>query len=346
MNNGEKRVTLNDVAKVAGVSASTISRALKDDPRISLEVIQKVKKISSELGYVPNITARSLKTGRSQIIGLLVRDINDEWSAAVIPAVEKECSNFKYALLLSNSDSDLNREQYYLNVLKQRNVEGVLILTPLSSDQESYLKIADEIPMVLVDTYLSEPKLNAITVDHELGSYISTSHLLDLGHRETAFISGPLNISPSRQYRHGYYRALSERGILDDKRLFVEEKRIDVEHGYRAMQKILEKYPGITAVATGSDLMAAGAMKAVKDGGLAIPDDISIVGYDDIPMSSFLSPALTTIRQDRGVLGRLAVEMLMGVIEGNSINPKQITIPPEFVLRESTSQPKKRMTFY
>jgi len=341
MNNGEKRVTLHDVAKVAGVSASTVSRALKDDRRITPEVIQKVKKIASELGYVPNITARSLKTGRSQTIGLLVRDISDEWSAAVIPAVEEECSNFKYALLLSNSDSDIQREQYYLNILKQRNVEGVLILTPLSSDQASYLQKANEIPIVLVDTFLSEPKLNAITVDHELGSHISTSHLLDLGHHKTAFISGPLDISPSRQYRHGYYRALKERGIPEDMGLFIDQKRIDVEHGYRAMQNILEKYPGITAVATGSDLMAAGAMKAVKDRGLAIPEDISIIGYDDIPMSSFLSPALTTIRQDRGVLGRLAVEMLMEVIEGHSTGPKQITIPPKFVLRESTSPPKK-----
>ena len=126
MYNSEKRVTLNDVAKVAGVSASTVSRALKDDPRISKKVILMVKKISSDLGYVPNITARSLKTGRSQIVGLLVRDISDEWSAAIIPAIEKECSKYNYALLLSNADSDQKREQYYLNVLKQRNVEGIL----------------------------------------------------------------------------------------------------------------------------------------------------------------------------------------------------------------------------
>ena len=194
--------------------------------------------------------------------------------------------------------------------------------------------------MVLVDTYLSEPKINAITVDHEMGSNISTNHLLDLGHKFTAFISGPLDISPSRQYHHGYFRALTDNGIPKDQGLFIEVKRIDIEHGYRAMQLILEQRPNITAIATGSDLMATGAMKAIKDTGLTVPGDISLVGYDDIPMSSFLNPALTTVRQDRRILGRMAVEMLMEGIAGNSPEPKQTTILPEFVLRESTAQAK------
>jgi DNA-binding LacI/PurR family transcriptional regulator len=340
MQDNNRRVTLIDVAKKAGVSASTVSRALKNDPRISEIVTEKVKRIAVEMGYIPNITARSLKTGHTNIIGLLVRDISDEWSAAVIPAIEHECSKHNLALLLSNADSDPQRERYYLEVFQQRNAEGVIILTPVSSNQIEYLPYARSVPMVLVDTFLDQPLINTITVDHELGSYMSTNHLLELGHREIVFISGPLEIAPSRKYKEGFNRALRENQINEKGAIFRAEKIIDVDHGYRAMQEVLRWNPNLTAVATGSDLMAAGAMKAIKDYGLNIPEDISIVGYDDIPLSNFLDPALTTIRQDRGVLGELAVEILLDLISGNADQVRQITIPPEIILRESTAPVK------
>jgi len=337
MQTNKRRVTLNDVAEKACVSASTVSRALKNDPRISKSVSEKVARIAREMEYIPNFTARSLKTGQTNIIGLLVRDISDEWSASVIPAIENECSKYNYALLLCNADSDIQREKYYLEVLQQRNAEGVIILTPISSKQEDYLTLARSVPLVLVDTFFEKPKINIITVDHELGAYISTSHLLKLGHKNIVFISGPLDIAPSRQYRQGFFRALRENQISEKLALFHAEDMIDVIQGYEAMKRVLCRYPAITAVATGSDLMAAGAMKAIKDKGLKIPRDISIVGYDDIPLSGFLNPALSTIRQDLGALGKLAVDILQEVIMGKQEKARQITIPPEFILRESTA---------
>ncbi len=338
MTEKRKRITLNDVAKIARVSASTVSRALKNDRRISKEVSLYIKEVAAQIEYIPNITARSLKTGSTNTIGLLVRDISDEWSGALIPFIEKECTLLNYALLLSNADSSAEREKYYLRVFQQRNTEGILILTPLSSDQKEYIPYAESVPLVLVDTYLKNPKINVVTVDHELGAYLSTSHLIQLGHRNIVFITGPLNISPSRSYKHGYKRALKERNIDFDERNFIATKIIDIDHGYQTMHSILRKNKSITAVATGSDLMAAGAMKAIRNEGLRIPQDISIVGYDDIPLSDLLTPPLTTIKQDREVLGKLAVKSLMGVIHNSAAEPEQIIIPPEIVIRKSTTR--------
>lgn len=331
------RATLKDVARAAGVSASTVSRALKNDLRISPAVTKRIKQIAKQVGYIPDITARSLRTGRTNTIGLLVRDISDEWSAALIPFIEKECTALNYALLLSNADSDPEREKYYLKVFQQRNVEGILILTPVSSNQDDYLRFAQTTPLVLVDIALQSPKINAVTVDHELGAFLSTQHLIDLRHREIAFISGPLNLSPSQSYRDGFLKALIEYKIQNNKKNFIATEKIDIAHGYQAMQELIQKKPSLTAVATGSDLMAAGAMKAIKEYGFSIPNDISIIGYDDIPLSDLLTPPLSSVKQDRQKLGQAAIELLTQVINSEIIKPKQITIPPELILRKSTS---------
>ncbi len=337
MENGNHLVTIKDIAKELGISGSTVSRALRDDARISKEVIKSVKHTAVRLGYVPNMAAKSLRTGKTNTIGLLVRDINDGWSATVIPAIEKYCTEQGYGLLLCNANNDPQMERFYRRILQQRRVEGVLILTPMFPNADEYYPYSKSVPLVLVDIKLDQPIVNAITVDHEQGAYLSTKYLLDLGHRRIVFLIGPMNLSPNIMSIKGYERAMLEFGIQSKDQLVVTIAHTGVQDGYDGMMEVLKIDPMPTALATFSDLVAAGALDAAKRNGLRIPEDFSIVGYDDIPLSSLITPPLTTILQDKEALGRLAVETLCKEIRGENLLPQQQKIPPKLIIRNSTA---------
>ena len=335
--NTKKIVTINDIAKELGVSGSTVSRALKDNPRISKDLIKKVKKSAAKMGYSPNTAAQSLRTGRSNTIGLIVRDISDGWSETVIPFVEKACTENGYGLLLCNANNDPSSEQYYLRVLQQRRIDGILILTPFYSSGDAYLPFAQNLPLVLMDLFLDKSTVNTVTIDHEIGAYLSTIHLLELGHRHIAFIVGPLNLSPCVRSVNGYKKAMLEYGILDEAQIIVPTKHTDIQDGYNAMLEILKISPRPSALATISDLMAIGAMDAAKRNGINIPEDFSIVGYDDIPFSALMTPPLTTILQDKEELSKAAVSLLQKCILKENDSPRQIRITPHLIERKSTA---------
>jgi LacI family transcriptional regulator len=335
--NTQKITKISDIAKELGVSGSTVSRALNDNPRISKDLIKKVKKTAAKMGYVPNTAAQSLRTGRSNTIGLIVRDISDGWSETVIPFIEKACTEFGYGLLLCNANNDPSKERYYLRVLQQRRIDGVLILTPFYSSGEAYLPFAQNLPLVLMDMFLDNSIVNSVTIDHEIGAYLSTRHLLELGHCHIAFIVGPLNLSPCARSVIGYKKAMMEFGIEDEAQMIVPTKHTDIKDGYAAMVEILKTSPRPSALATISDLMAIGAMDAAKRNGILIPDDFSIVGYDDIPFSALVTPPLTTILQDKEELSKAAVSLLQKSILKENNSPHQIKITPRLVLRKSTA---------
>jgi LacI family transcriptional regulator len=342
MENNNHIITINDIAQELGISGSTVSRALHDDARISQEVIKKVKKAAARLGYIPNVAARSLRTGKSDTIGLIVRDINDGWSATVIPSLEKECAAKGYGLLLCNSNNDPQLEKFYMRVLQQRRVDGVLILTPIFPAADPYFEYSKSVPLVLVDIGLNQPLVNAITVDHELGAYLSTEYLLGLGHRRIVFLAGPMNLSPNIMNVRGYKRAMTEAGIHSEKQIIVVTTYTGIQDGFDGMLEILKLNPIPTALATFSDLVAAGALDAAKRNGINIPEDFSIIGYDDIPLSSLITPPLTTVIQDKETLGKLSVEVLCSVIQGEDKVPRQYKIPPKLVIRDSTSPYKQK----
>lgn len=331
--------TIDDIARELGVANSTVSRALRDDPRISERVIGEVKKTAARLGYVPNIAARSLRTGRSRMIGLVVRDIRDSFSVETIRGVEEACAEHDYGLLLCNSNDESEKEQYYLRMLLQRRVDGVLILTPTAPATSQYLTVRRAMPLVLVDAEVRDTPLAAITVDHVMGGYLATKHLLDLGHRHVVFLSGPLHLSPCARMVEGYRRAMTEAGVPAEDQIVTTVRRTDLNDGYHGMEDILRRYPYATALATVSDLLASGALDAARHHNLEVPRDFSIVGYDDVPLASILTPPLTTVAQDEMTLGSQAVKMLLEEIDATPAAPRQVTLPPELVVRQSTAQP-------
>jgi LacI family transcriptional regulator len=339
-----RKVTINDIAKELGVANSTVSRALRDEPTISAPVKQQVKRAAALMGYVPNIAARSLRTGRSRIIGLLVRDIRDGLTTEVIPGVEAACAARDYGLLVCNAGDDPTVERSYLHMLQQRRVDGILILTPKSQSTDSYLVITRGTPTVLVDATPEDSSICAVSVDHVTGLYLSTRHLLDLGHRRIAFLCGPLSLFPCANSAKGYAAAMLKAGIAEADHTVVVTAHTDIAAGYEAMRRILALEPRPTALAVVSDLMAAGALEAARDQGMAVPRDFSIVGYDDIPLGALLSPPLTTINQDKDGLARAAVELLLDEIQSADHTHRQVLLKPTLVVRGSTgSVPEGRM---
>jgi LacI family transcriptional regulator len=335
-------ITINDIARELGIANSTVSRALRDDPRISDRVKKEVKRTAARMGYIPNIAARSLRTGQSKMIGFLMRDIRDGLSSEMIPGVEAACAEHGLGLLLCNARDDPESERYYLRMLQQRRVDGVLILTPASHKPEPYVAFRRSIPLVLVDIELEDNPLCAITVDHKMGGYLATRHLLDLGHRRIAYLTGPMHLSPCIRVVEGYKRAMTEAGLPLDDHLVVVSEKTGISDGYHGLLEILKMSPQPTAMATVSDVMAAGALEAARQHGVRIPDDFSIVGYDDIPLSGLMSPPLSTVAQDKETLARLAVELLWEEISAEKHTHRQVVLPPSLVIRGSTGDPSGR----
>ena len=333
--------TIKDIARKLGVSGSTVSRALHDDPRISKQVTTQVKTMAAHMGYIPNIAASSLRIGKTKFIGLVVRDLRDGFCLEVIPSIEAACAADGYGLLLCDATADIEQESDYINTFLQRRVDGIIVLTPLTIIPDPYLKFRRQVPLVLVDIEFGETPVPicTVSVDHRKGGYLSTKHLLDLGHRRIAFITGPLSLLSCLRYVEGYKRAMTEAVIPIEDQIVMIGKNTEVRDGHEGMLEILKLNPKPTAVATASDLMAAGALKAAQESGLSVPKDISIVGYDDIPLSSLLTPPLTTIKQDKDELGSIAAKLLFEEIGGTDHKHKQYLLQPSLILRGSTAPP-------
>jgi LacI family transcriptional regulator len=221
-------------------------------------------------------------------------------------------------------------------MLQQRRVDGILILTPKSVSPETYLAITRGTPTVLVDATPEDAPMCAVSVDHVTGLYLSTRHLLDLGHRRIAFLCGPLSLSPCANSARGYARAMLEAGIPVEEHRVVVTEQTDIAAGHDAMRGILKLEPQPTALAVVSDIMAAGALESARSQGMSVPRDFSIVGYDDIPLGALLSPPLTTVNQDKDGLARAAVELLLDEIQSSEHTHRQVLLKPSLVVRGST----------
>ncbi len=333
--------TIQDIAQIMGISGSTVSRALRDDPRISEKVIRDVKSTAVQLGYVPNIAASNLRKGKTKLIGLIVRDIRDGFCLEVIPSVEAACAASEYGLLLCNAGASQQGELEYLRTLLQRRVDGIILITPVTTIPNPYLLFCREVPLVLVDSVINGAPICTVSVDHTMGGYLSTKHLLQLGHQIIAFLSGPLSLSSSLRCVEGYRNAMTEAGIQVEDQIVVLTDKTDIQAGYDGMSDIIKLNPRPTAVATFSDLMAAGALEAARHSGIAVPDELSIIGYDDIPLSSLLTPPLTTIKQNKDELGAIAMQLLLEEIHDQGHIHQQVQIPPTLVLRGSTTSPEQ-----
>ena len=332
-----KAATMKDVAGLAGVSIQTVSAVVNNKPDITRETRSRVLAAIEQLNYQPYSVARSLRTRQTRTIALVVYNIASIAIAAIASAAEAHAHSFGYRLTLYNTHDDIERETGYFNAVVQQWVDGVIFVPAKGGVGRLDILQSAGIPSVAIDRIPDNYEGPAVMLDNLKAGRLAGEHLLDLGHRQIAHISGPLELRLARERLAGFQQALEARGV-EPSSWVVAANSFSCQSGYQAMQQLLAYRPRPTAVFVANDLMAIGAMRAVDEAGLQVPDDISIVGVDDIQVAAFQTPPLTTIRQPFTEMAILSVQLLLDILAGKEVAQAQIVIEPTLIVRQSTTQ--------
>lgn len=334
----KQHVTTADVAKLAQVSRMTVSRVLNGQSGVSEETRQRIMDAIGQLGYVPSTNTRARRAD-SKLIALLVPDITTTYMGEILRGVSGAAERLNYGLMLytQGSVSNIQRTSYYLSLLSNSLVDGVLLVVP--HDYEvivSDLKAHDH-PYVIIDHHSNTGDEPSVTATNRKGVLDAMRHLLAFGHRRIGFITGRMDIACSHDRLQGYRDGLAEVGLPFDPNL-VHEGDFLQPSGFKRAQALLEIDEPPTAIIASNDVMAFGAMDAVKMLGLRVGHDISIIGFDDIPMASQTYPPLTTVRQPMAHMGEAAMDMLVMLIQGRTVLIPRRELPTELIIRESTGR--------
>ena len=338
------RFTMKRVAAELGVSVTTISKVLNNQPDIGSETRARVLAKVAELGYRPNAVARSLTLKRTHTLGVVIPDLMHSFFVEVITAVESVVTGRGYALLLCSSVEDPSKERRELEVLEQRQVDGLVLASAHATANTDVLQRlalhGKAVVMVDRDDH-PDIRCHRVLTDDERVGWLATSHLAEQGHRAIAHISGP-QIEHAERRARGYRRAMRERKLPVQKEWIVRTTFMEND-GYAAMRQLLDLMPRITAVFAANDPTAIGAMKAIWDAGLRVPEDVAVVGAGDIAHGDVLRVPLTTVSWSRQELGRRAAELLLDQIENRPRGPfKRVIVPPELIVRGSSRGPTPR----
>lgn len=331
--------TMKDIARLAQVSTSTVSHVINGSRFVSDEIREKVMAVVQDLNYQPSAVARSLKVKETKTIGLLVTATNNPFFGEVMAGVEHYCQQHQYNLIIATTGGDETRLQQNLHTLVQKQVDGLLLMCA-DSRFNAHSSLNIRLPMVVMDWWFTELNADHILENAELGGYLATQALIDAGHRDIGIITGNLKKSLAQNRLQGYKNALRDAGIAENPHWIIES-HFDFEGGIMGMETLLNAPVRPTAVFCCSDTIAVGTYQVIQRQGLRIPQDISVIGYDDIELARFLSPALSTISQPKAELGKLAVETLLHRIKNPDETYRTLVLEPALVWRESISSYKK-----
>lgn len=339
-----QRIRIQDVAAMVGVSTQTVSRVLNNKPDVSRQTRQRILEVIDELGYQPSMMARGLASNRTYTLGMFTEDLSDPFFAQIIVAAEAEARAHGYYLLLCSAERNPNIEYEYFRLLASRHVDGVLLLRPGSDEQPRYLfeMVEKGIPLVPIAYDLRDSRVPLVDVDNIDGGYKATRCLIDDGHQRIGMITGPIWNKAAIDRKEGYRIALEEAKIPYDENL-IAYGDWSYESGYHATWQLLSRVPRLTGIFIHNDRMAIAAMQAIRESGRVIPNDISIVGYDDIQESRFINPPLTTIRQPAGEIGRVATNLLIEIINNPDALPQRLLLKTELVYRKSCAACKAEL---
>lgn len=331
--------TLKEVAEKAGVSITTVSRVINGSAKVNEETRERVQKAMTKLDYQPNRVAQRLRasSGRSKLLGLIIPDIQNQFYSNIVRGIEDVTYGNDYAVILCNSDENPNKERFYLEVLKSESVDGI-ILPPIHQFGEEIENFIDlGIPIVCVDRKLMRKNVDTVVIGNEKGGYDAVNHLIELGHKKIAILTSSLQFSSFDERQKGYERALKENGIEIDKRLIKEGDPRSSEAARELTNELLDLDTPPTAIFATNNLMTLGVLEALNKHDLRIPDDISIVGFDDLPWAKAISPPLTAVKQPAYEMGQKAAELFFKRVEDPSREAEEIVLEPKLVIRESTA---------
>jgi LacI family repressor for deo operon, udp, cdd, tsx, nupC, and nupG len=334
------RISIKDIAKAAGVSHSTVSRALSDSRLVKAETKSRIQDLAREMGYSPDAWARSLVMGQTRTVGVVVTTIADPFIAEVMQGIESTAYEHGYTVILASSNSEPEREMAAVEMLRSKRVDGVIVTSSrVGALYQQHLERIG-VPVVLLNNHSEQSGRYtfSVTVDNQHGGHLATQHLIELGHRRIAYVNGPEGTSSSEGRLAGYRQALADAGIIPDSNLIVPGAG-RTESGKQAFLalKALAELP--TAVFCYNDVTAIGLMCAAREAGLSVPRDLSVVGFDDIPFASYMYPALTTVAQPKFEMGKQAMQMALALMSAPALpaaEASDIVVKGTLIVRSSS----------
>jgi LacI family transcriptional regulator len=332
----EGKLTIRQIAKLAGISRSTVSRVLNNHPNVNAQTRERVLQVIAETGFRPDPIARSLSSRRADIIGLVIpvtiRSLfEDPFFPRLMQGISQGCNNHDYTLSLFLLHTPEEEEKLYPRISRRQLLDGVIVTATRNRDPLIPQLLANRVPFVLHGRH-EDPRASFVEVDNVTGAHTAVTHLVRLGRRRIGLITGPSGSLAAEDRKRGYLNALLERRVPVDEDLIIHGDFTE-NSSYEAMQRLLPHEPDAVFVA--SDTMALGALRALRNAGKRVPEEVALVGFDDMPQAATANPPLTTVRQPIQRAGALAVEMLIDILENGVDPPRRIILPTELVIRDS-----------
>ena len=331
---GKDRVTIRDVAALAGVSHQTVSRVINDSERVRPQTRDQVMSAIADLGYHPNALAQSMARGRSHTVACIAPNLTDYTFAGLISGAEIEARQQGYFWLSASASDSETFAELVTELVTSRRAEGLMVINPYADDRHHHLP--QDFPLAFAGARPREGDTNSVALDDVAAACEATKHLLDLGHRQIGMITGPLAEDAGQDRCQGYEQALHEANIEPSAELIIEGNWL-AQSGHDAFMQLAQAGELPSAIFAQNDLMAAGILRAARDLGLEIPANLSVIGVDDIPLAAFFEPPLTTIGQDFHFIGREAARLLIRSIEQPDAPRRHLRMPVELVVRRSTA---------
>lgn len=333
-------VTLKEIAEELNLAPSTVSMALNNHPMIKDETRQMVQAHARKVNYFPNLAARAMVKGKTLLVGLIISNIQSSFFPEIIQGIEDVLVEEGYSVILCPTNDIAEREKYYINLVRQKGVDGIICETPPEvPNRAEWVNVVGARPVLFI---LRKPGIagaSSLTVNNRKGAELATQHLIDLGHRRIAHMAGPQFLDICRDRLAGYTETLKKAGLSPEDSLIFQAGDFAYETGYKAMAQFLDHAKPPTAVFCASDITALGGLHCARERGLRVPEDISFVGFDDLPIAAIAEVPLTTIAQPKDQLGRMAADKLLRLIAGGKVQSK--ILAPALVPRASAAIPQR-----
>jgi DNA-binding LacI/PurR family transcriptional regulator len=327
------------IARKARVSTATVSRTLNNSPLVREKTAARIRKVIEELGYIPNGSARSLSSGRSNLLGVIISDITNPFFPDLISSFERLSAEQSYEVIFANTNYDPVRLEQALHRMMQRRVDGIALMTSEMHEPALAMLKKQKVPTVILQHRIEGSDFNTVRVDYRIGIRKAVQHLVELGHSDIAFISGPGSLWSANNRRELVFAELA-RKKLNIAPPFLVEGNHRVDGGVVAMKALLDLKERPTAILCSNDLTALGALKTIHEAGLEVPRDFSLVGFDDIEMVSLMHPSLTTVRIPRSEIAAEALTMLLAAIGDSTPTSRDKVVETSLIIRQSTAAPR------
>jgi LacI family transcriptional regulator len=327
-----RKPTIADVAAKAGVSVGTVSNVMANAARVRPETRRRVESAIAALGYRPNRVAQSLSRQRTHLVGALVPEVTNPFFAELVQGIERSLSAAQYSVVFATSHEDVELQRRYIEDFHGRRVDGVVLVVAADTEVEEMIAIAADTPVTVVDRVLDGWDADHVTGDSAAGMELAVGHLAQLGHRRFALINGEAKISTARERESTFIRAVAELGGEGE----ISRGSFTLDSGFAQAEALLGRDDPPTAIIAGNDLIGIATITVAAQRGISVPDELSVIGYDDVPYARLMAPALTTVRAFPETLGIEAARLLLDRLDGHHHDGRHVRIAPELVVRRST----------